>query len=70
MIVISPGPCQSLRSICSDREIITPRLTVSPGLWLAFKGLGEDNLVLNIADIRHNPIEADNRDLEDISYDW
>ena len=46
------------------------RLTVSPGLWLAFKGLGEDNLVLNIADIRHNPIEADNRDLEDISYDW
>lgn len=41
------------------------RLTVSPGIWMAIHGLGEDlNLVLNVADIPHEPTEAVNVDLE------
>lgn len=41
------------------------RLTVGPGLWMAFCGLGDGlNLVLNIADISHDPSESVNMDLE------
>jgi dTDP-4-dehydrorhamnose 3,5-epimerase len=36
------------------------RLTVQPGLWLAFEGLGnEQNILLNIASIEHDPTEAE-----------
>jgi dTDP-4-dehydrorhamnose 3,5-epimerase len=41
------------------------RLTVPPGVWMAFKGLTEDvNLLLNIASIPHDPAEADNLPLD------
>lgn len=47
------------------------RLTVPPGLWVAFRGVGPElNLVLNIADIEHDPEEAENRPLESIDYAW
>lgn len=38
------------------------RLTLEPGIWMGFKGLGEGlNLLLNIADIPHDPLEAISR---------
>jgi len=41
------------------------RLTIKPGLWVAFKGLDNMlNLVLNIASLEHDPIEAVNMPLE------
>jgi len=47
------------------------RLTVSPGIWLAFRGKQEGlNLLLNIADIEHNPDEAESCNLKDIHYEW
>ena len=46
------------------------RLTVSPGLWKAFKGVGKDNLLLNIASIEHDPNEVVNCDLNQIEYAW
>lgn len=47
------------------------RLTISPGLWFAFKGIGHDsNLVLNIADIEHDPNEMDRLELNKIDYSW
>jgi dTDP-4-amino-4,6-dideoxygalactose transaminase/dTDP-4-dehydrorhamnose 3,5-epimerase-like enzyme len=46
------------------------RLTVSPGLWVAFQGLGTHNLLLNIADEEHDPTEADNIDLAEIPFSW
>lgn len=40
------------------------RLTLSPGLWFAFKGIGEsENLLMNIANIEHDPTESINQDL-------
>ena len=37
------------------------RLTVPPGIWMAFSGLSEGiNLLLNIASIQHDPAEAEN----------
>lgn len=47
------------------------RLTVQPGLWVAFKGIGKDiNLLLNLASIEHDPLESENCILEDIKYEW
>ncbi|WP_216635909.1 dTDP-4-dehydrorhamnose 3,5-epimerase family protein [Bdellovibrio bacteriovorus] len=47
------------------------RLVVSPGLWLAFQGIGiESNILLNIANIEHDPSEAVNAPIEEISYEW
>lgn len=45
------------------------RLTVQPGLWMAFKGMEEGtNMLLNIASIPHNPQEAENIPLQNINY--
>ncbi|MDQ1298578.1 MAG: hypothetical protein QG558_1117, partial [Campylobacterota bacterium] len=46
------------------------RLTVKPNLWVAFKGLGEYNLLLNLASIEHDPHEAQNIELDKIAYNW
>ena len=47
------------------------RLTVAPGLWMAFAGVSQDlNLLLNIASIEHDPDEARNRELAEIPYAW
>ena len=41
-------------------EIQYSRLTIPPGIWMAFQGLGKnENLLLNIADIPHDPGEAE-----------
>lgn len=42
------------------------RLTVEPGLWVAFMGEEDVNLVLNITEREHHPDEADNADLRAI----
>jgi len=46
------------------------RLTVKPNLWLAFRGLKEDSMLLNLASIEHDPSESVNIDLQEISYEW
>jgi dTDP-4-dehydrorhamnose 3,5-epimerase len=45
------------------------RLTVPPGVWMAFQGRGKElNLLLNIIDEEHDPAEADNVPLETFAY--
>lgn len=47
------------------------RLTIPPGVWLAFKGKFDDiNLILNIADMEHDPDEVERLNLEQIEYNW
>jgi dTDP-4-dehydrorhamnose 3,5-epimerase len=46
------------------------RLTVPPGLWVAFHGLDTFNLLMNITAEEHNPLESDNTPLEQIVYAW
>jgi len=43
---------------------------VKPGVWVAFRGLDKNNILLNIASIEHNPKESVNLPLDDISYKW
>lgn len=46
------------------------RLTISPGLWVAFQGRDDLNILLNIMDEEHDPTEADTLELESIPFDW
>jgi dTDP-4-dehydrorhamnose 3,5-epimerase len=47
------------------------RLSVSPGLWVAFRGCHSgSNMLLNIASIAHNPLESVNINIKDIAYEW
>ena len=46
------------------------RLSVKSGLWVAFRGIGEYNMLLNLASIEHDPSEAVNIDLSEIEYEW
>jgi len=46
------------------------RLTVKAGLWMAFQGVGDSNMLLNLASIKHDPSEAINIDMEEIKYEW
>lgn len=49
------------------------RLTIPPNIWMGFKGLGSGtNLILNIADVVHDPIEQLNMNAEkvDFNYNW
>lgn len=47
------------------------RLTVPPMVWLAFQGVSDqENMLLNIANIRHVPNEADRKSIEEIAFAW
>jgi dTDP-4-dehydrorhamnose 3,5-epimerase len=47
------------------------RLTVPPGIWFGFKGIDtQTSLILNIANILHDPNEAKRCSINDIKYNW
>ena len=47
------------------------RLTVPPGIWFGFQGLiAPQNLVLNIANIQHDPMEVEHADVGQFDFDW
>ena len=46
------------------------RLTVKPQAWMAFKGCKDFNMLLNLASIEHDPKEAENKELDEIYYEW
>lgn len=51
--------------LSAEPDAFYGRLTVPPGLWMAFHGLGSpSNLVMNLADRPHDPDEAECRGLE------
>lgn len=54
-----------------DRADSYNRLTVPPGLWMAFGGVAPGlNLLLNLASIEHDPSEADTLALEALPWSW
>lgn len=47
------------------------RLTVPPLIWMGFQGLSTGkSILLNIANIIHNPDEVDRKNINEINYDW
>tara|TARA_R110001606_G_scaffold355312_1_gene506182 strand:- start:10818 stop:11252 length:435 start_codon:yes stop_codon:yes gene_type:complete len=79
-------PTGSVRFVAYDDRIYSPtkgdffevilnsenyqRLTIDPNIWLAFQGLAQENMLLNLASIEHDPDEAVSLDLEKINYSW
>ena len=52
----------------SDRYV---RLTVPPGIWFGFRGLvAPYSLLMNVADIPHDPAEIERKALSDIIFQW
>ena len=47
------------------------RLTVPPGLWVGFQNISkQESLILNIADLEHDPAEKETINLDEINYKW
>lgn len=47
------------------------RLTIPPMLWMAFQGTSDGvSLLLNIADILHDPSESDRKSIDEITFAW
>jgi len=47
------------------------RLTVPPGIWFGFKGLATPySLLINVANIPHDPAEIERKGLEEIQFNW
>jgi len=46
------------------------RLTIKSGYWVAFKGIDQNNILLNVANIEHDPDEAVNIELHKIKHEW
>ena len=46
------------------------RLTIKPKLWVAFRGLDNSNMLLNLASHLHDPDESENLYLNEINYNW
>jgi dTDP-4-dehydrorhamnose 3,5-epimerase len=47
------------------------RLTVPPMIWIGFQGLSDNcSMLLNIANIEHDQYEVDNKDIEQIEFNW
>lgn len=47
------------------------RLTIPANIWVAFQGINEaTNLLLNIANIEHDPSEAEVKPMEHFEYHW
>lgn len=44
------------------------RLTINPGLWVAFKGLSTENMLLNIGSIEHDPCEVESINVNKIKF--
>jgi dTDP-4-dehydrorhamnose 3,5-epimerase len=72
--VVFDDRAQSPTKGCFNEFILSPgnyaRLTVPPKVWLAFQGLDEKNILLNIANLEHVPEETERKMLPEISYNW
>ena len=73
LVVRDGGQPEAIREVVlgPDEPATRQRLTVPPGWWVAFQGLEPGpNLLLNLADLPHNPAEAQTRPLDAFEADW
>ena len=47
------------------------RLTIPPRIWFGFQGMSEEpSLVLNLANLPHDPAELERKSREEILFNW
>ncbi len=66
---------RSLKNKIFQEVILSPsnyqRLTIPPMIWFGFKGVAKkDSVILNIADILHESTEAENKNIEELNFNW
>lgn len=60
-----------IQSICLSLDKNYQRLTVPPGIWMAFQGLfAPVSILLNVANLVHDPDEVERRPLNTFPYNW
>lgn len=65
----SGDPASMFSVVLAPSEARHRRLTVAPGLWVGFRGVGPgENIILNLASELHDPTEAEARELE--AFPW
>ena len=65
-----PEPQPVFREECIGASTYA-RLTIPPGIWFGFQGLSTpQSLVLNIANLEHDPEEGLRKTQAEISYNW
>ena len=58
-------------SVRLSRTANYQRLTVPPGIWMAFQGVAApSSMLLNVADLPHDPAEAERCDPATFPFDW
>lgn len=47
------------------------RLTIPPMIWVGFMGASDQSsLILNVANVEHDPIEVDHLEVNEVEYSW
>ncbi len=73
-VIYDDRPDSNTKGIYNEFVLSTEnysRLTIPPGVWVAFRGMAEGlNLLLNIANLEHSPEEIIRLELGDIQYSW
>jgi dTDP-4-dehydrorhamnose 3,5-epimerase len=60
-----------IQTVCLSPEKNYQRLTVPPRLWMAFQGLYSPvSILLNVANLAHDPDEVERLPLNALTYDW
>lgn len=57
--------------LSADSEELYHRLTVPPGIWMAFRTINKGfSILLDIIDIEHTDEESDQKSISEIYYPW
>ena len=69
MFVFMDDKSQFRKETIGDTKKI--RLSVPPGLWFGLQGLKAPySLLMNVADIPHEPSEVERRNIDEVNFDW
>jgi dTDP-4-dehydrorhamnose 3,5-epimerase len=61
---------QKFDEVIFSRENFS-RFTIPPKLWFGFQGLDKNtSLILNVANIEHDPKEVERKEIIEINYNW
>jgi dTDP-4-dehydrorhamnose 3,5-epimerase len=70
-IVFALAPEGPFRAIKIGTQAEYARLSVPPGIWFGFQGCATGpSLLLNLANVVHDPEEAQRAELKEFDFDW
>jgi len=67
--VIFEEDCSSFHELLIDSSE-NKRLTIKPGLWVAFQAIKSDAMLINIANMAHDPAEQEVKNLNELNFNW